>query len=128
VLSDAHGRVRRRSDRRGAVADAGPADAVFAAIAYYYPLLVARLLGDPHPSVDLVVGHIVSSEQATGRVWNVRIRLRAAADDEAGVERVRRAVREKLVESQDDRADGQITEFVGVEVRIDRIEPVDGHG
>jgi hypothetical protein len=106
-----------------ALADDDPAGAVFAALAYCYPLLGARSLGDPHPHIDLAAGCIVDSRRVAGRVFEVCLRLRARADEEVTEERVRRAVLEKLEESLDSRANGQITEFVATDVVVESMLP-----
>lgn len=106
-----------------AVAEGGdPAEEVMAAIGYAYPMLGACLLGDPHPDIELAVWHIISSKRVRASVFEVRLRLRAAADSDVGEEQVRRAVREKLTEALDSPADGEITEFTAVGVMIDRME------
>ena len=109
------------------VAEEGdPADEVFAALSYHYFQLGAHLHGDPHPSIDLVVGHVISSRRSRGRVWKVRLRLRAAADVDVGEEQVRKAVREKIWEAVDSPVDGEITEFTATGVVIDRMEAAGG--
>src|ERR1700682_1923879 len=100
-----------------AVAEEGdPADLVFAALSYNYPQLGARLVGDPHPEVDLVVGHVISSKKGRARVYKVRLRLRAAVDEDLDLEQVRAAVLEKLKEALD-----EATELGVLGVAIDNI-------
>lgn len=108
--------------------DGDPADLVFAALSYNYPQLGASLLGDPHPRVDLAVGHVFSSRRSRNRVWNVRLRLRAAADEDVDVEAVREMVKEKLTEALDSPADGEITEFTATSVAVEGIVPAGSGG
>lgn len=112
-----------------AVAEEGdPADAIFAALSYHYFQLGASLHGDPHPGIDLVVEHVISSKKVRAKVYKVRLRLRAAADEDVDVEQVRAVVKEKLTEALDSPADGEITEFTATGVAVEGIVPAGSGG
>jgi hypothetical protein len=111
-----------------AVADRDPADEVLAALSYHYFQLGAGPLGDPHPAVDLVAGGVISSRHVGGRVFEVRVRVQAAAYEDVLEERVRKAVTEKVEEALDERADGQITGFTAVNLVIESITPAGRDG
>ena len=54
-------------------------------------------------------------------MYEVKVRLRARADEEVSQERVRKAVMVKIEEALDSRADGQITEFLATDVVIESL-------